>query len=52
MICRVHLLTINPWRNTEEMIAPFRPPNIEKRRREARESPRIEIDGGRFRNLI
>jgi hypothetical protein len=34
------------------MIAPFRPPNIEKRRREARESPRIKIDGSRVRNLI
>jgi hypothetical protein len=34
------------------MIAPFCPPDIEKRRREARESPRIKIDDSRVKNPI
>jgi hypothetical protein len=34
------------------MIIPFCPPNVEKRRRKARESPKVKIDGRRVRNPI
>jgi hypothetical protein len=35
MIRRVQLLTIDSWGNTEEVITPFRPPDVKKGRNEA-----------------
>jgi hypothetical protein len=52
MICRVQHLTINSWRNTEKMITPFCPLDVEKGRSKAGKSPRIKVNGGRIRDLI
>jgi hypothetical protein len=52
MIRRVQLLTIDSWGNTEEVITPFRQPDVKKGRNEAGKSPRRKINGGRIRNPI
>jgi hypothetical protein len=36
MIRRIQLLTIKSWRDIEEIITPFHPPNVKKRRSETR----------------
>jgi hypothetical protein len=48
MVCRIQLLTINAWGDTEEVIAPFRPPDVKKGWGEAGKSPRGKVNGGRI----
>jgi hypothetical protein len=49
---RVQLLTIDSWRNKEEVITPFCPPDVKERRSKARKSLGSKIDGGRIKNPI
>jgi hypothetical protein len=52
MIRRVQLLTIDSGRNTEEVIKPFCPLDIEEGRSKAAKSPGRKADGGGIRNTI
>jgi hypothetical protein len=49
---RIQFLAVDCWRDAKKVITPFCPPNIKKRGRKARKSPRLKINSGRIRNLI
>jgi hypothetical protein len=51
-IIGIQLLTIDFSRDTEKIITPFCPPNIEKGGRKAKKSPRIKINSGRIRDPV